>query len=105
MVKGRPWTPETLRELGGSQGVGVAFLDETFCARSANPRHRRHERGAREVLAALLPKPGSPIKGHVRSYPELLDLSGYGHRPREFKELMKILDGETRLLTPADLPT
>ena len=103
MVKGRPWTQDTLRELGGSQGVGVAFLEETFCARTANPRNRMHERAARAVLEALLPKPGSPIKGHVRSYPELLDLSGYSHRPREFKELMRILDGETRLLTPADL--
>ncbi len=103
MVKGRPWTPDTLRDMGGSQGVGVTFLEETFCARTANPRNRTHERAARAVLEALLPKPGSPIKGHVRSYPELLDLSGYGHRPREFKELMRILDGETRLLTPADL--
>lgn len=103
MVKTRPWTPETLRAIGGSQGVGVNFLDETFCARTANPRNRAHERAARGVLEALLPKPGSPIKGHVRSYPELLDLSGYGHKPREFKELMRILDGETRLLTPADL--
>lgn len=103
MVKARPWTPDTLRSIGGSQGVGVTFLEETFCARTANPRNRTHERAARSVLEALLPKPGSPIKGHVRSYPELLDLSGYGHKPREFKELMRILDGETRLLTPADL--
>ena len=103
MVKARMWTPDTLRSIGGSQGVGVTFLEETFCARTANPRNRAHERAARGVLEALLPKPGSPIKGHVRSYPELLDLSGYGHKPREFKELMRILDGETRLLTPADL--
>src|SRR5215831_18173339 len=25
MVKGRPWTPATLKEVGGTQGVGVAF--------------------------------------------------------------------------------
>ena len=30
MVKGKPWTPATLKEVGGAQGVGVTFLDETF---------------------------------------------------------------------------
>lgn len=105
MVKGRPWSPQTLHELGGAAGVGVTFLEETFCARTANPQNRLHERAARAVLAALLPEPGSPIKGHVRSYPALLDLSGYGYHPRAFKELMRILDGETRLLTPTDPAT
>jgi serine/threonine protein kinase/formylglycine-generating enzyme required for sulfatase activity len=103
MVKSRSWTPETLQSIGGSQGVGVTYLEETFCARTANPCNRAHEAAARSVLDSLLPRPGSPIKGHIRSYPELLDLSGYGDKPRDFKELMRILDAETRLLTPADL--
>ena len=54
------------------------------------------------MLEALLPGPASEIKGRIRSYPELLDISGYGNRPRAFKELMRILDSETRLLTPTD---
>jgi serine/threonine protein kinase/formylglycine-generating enzyme required for sulfatase activity len=102
MVKHRPWTPATLREVGGASGVGVAFLEETFGARSASPQYRLHERAARAVFEALLPDPGSDLRGHVRSYPELLDLSGYGNSPRVFKELMRILDSETRLVTPAD---
>src|SRR5262249_7998192 len=32
MVKGKPWTPATLREVGGTEGVGVTFLEETFAA-------------------------------------------------------------------------
>ncbi len=102
MAKSRPWTPATLREMGGASGVGVAFLEETFGARSASPQYRLHERAARAVFEALLPEPGSDLRGHVRSYPELLDLSGYGNSPRVFKELMRILDSETRLVTPAD---
>src|SRR5207248_3246615 len=27
MVKGRPWTPATLKEVGGTEGVGVSFLE------------------------------------------------------------------------------
>jgi len=30
MVKGMPWTPATLRDVGGTEGVGVTFLEETF---------------------------------------------------------------------------
>ena len=37
MVKGKPWTPATLREVGGTQGVGVTFLEETFSASTAPP--------------------------------------------------------------------
>jgi formylglycine-generating enzyme required for sulfatase activity len=102
MVKGRPWTPVTLREIGGTAGVGVTFLEETFCTRAAPPRYRAHQRAAQAVLESLLPDPGTEIRGKVRSYAELLDISGYGQQPATFKELMRILDGETRLLTPTD---
>ena len=37
MVKGKPWTPATLQEVGGTEGVGVTFLEETF----SSPRPTR----------------------------------------------------------------
>ena len=30
MMKGKPWTPATLKAVGGTEGVGVTFLEETF---------------------------------------------------------------------------
>ena len=46
MVKGKPWTPATLRAVGGMDGVGVTFLEETFSsagpARTAAIIRRRH---------------------------------------------------------------
>lgn len=102
MLKGKPWTPSALRDMGGAAGVGVTFLEETFNARTANPQYRVHQRASQSVLEAMLPETDSEIKGRIRSYPELLDLSGYGNNPRAFKELMRILDSETRLLTPTD---
>lgn len=105
MVKDRPWTPGTLRDIGGAAGVGVAFLEETFSSQAADPQCRLHERAARKVLAALMPGRGDDIKGRVRSNLDLLDLSGYGRKPRAFKELIRILDSETRLITPADPDT
>ena len=66
------------KTVGGTQGVGVNFLEETFSSRTANPKHRRHQQAAREVLKALLPEVGSDIKGHMKSHAELLEVSGYG---------------------------
>ena len=92
----------TLKEVGGTEGVGVTFLEETFSAATAPPEHRYHQKAARAVLKALLPESGTDIKGHMRSYAELLEASGYASRPKDFDDLIRILDGEIRLITPTD---
>jgi hypothetical protein len=74
MLKDKPWTQATLKELGGTAGVGVTFLEETFCVSTAPPEHRYHQKAARAVLKALLPEAGTDIKGSMRSYAELLGL-------------------------------
>jgi len=102
MMKGKPWTPSTLKEVGGTKGVGVTFLEETFSASTAPPEHRFHQKAAQAVLKALLPESGTDIKGQMRSRQELLDASGYANRPRDFDDLIRILDPELRLITPTD---
>ena len=81
MVKGKPWSPATLREVGGTEGVGVTFLEETFASPQANPKHRLHQKAAQAVLKALLPRRGTDIKGQMRSEAELREASGYAGRP------------------------
>ncbi len=103
MVKGRQWTPATLKAIGGMEGVGVTFLEESFSAASAPPQHRLHDTAARAVLQALLPAPGKDIKGNMRSHRELLEASGYAGKPRDFDDLLRILHRELRLVSPADL--
>jgi serine/threonine protein kinase/formylglycine-generating enzyme required for sulfatase activity len=107
MMKGKPWTPASLKEVGGTAGVGVSFLEETFSATTAPPEHRYHQKAARAVLKALLPESGTDIKGHMRSYQELLEASGYASRPKKtsaknFDDLIHILDSELRLITATD---
>ena len=102
MLKGKPWTPETFEQVGGAEGVGVTFLEETFSARTAPPSYRIHQKAAQAVLRALLPEAGSNIKGNMRSYNELLVVSGYGFRPNEFDELLRILNSELRLISPIE---
>ncbi|MGO9914470.1 MAG: protein kinase domain-containing protein [Isosphaeraceae bacterium] len=102
MVKGKPWAPATLRGVGGTQGVGLAFLEETFSAQSAPPEHRLHQKAAQAVLKALLPQTGTDIKGRMRSEAELLEASGYADRPRDFADVIHILDPELRLISPTE---
>ena len=102
MMKDRPWTPASLRGVGGALGVGATFLEETFSARVAPPECRYHQMAARAVLKALLPGSGTDIKGNMRSLTELRDASGYVARPRDFEDLIRILDQELRLIAPTD---
>ena len=102
MMKSKPWTPATLRQVGGTEGVGITFLEETFSSPQANPKHRLHQKAAQAVLKALLPETGGDFKGQMRSSQELLEASGYRDRPRDFDDLIRILDPELRLITPTD---
>lgn len=102
MMKDKPWTLAALKDIGGAAGIGVAFLEDAFASATAFPKHRMHQAAARKVLEALLPEPGTDIKGHLRSGDELLSASGYAGRSGDFDELIRVLDGELRLITPTD---
>ena len=102
MFKGKSWSPNTLREIGGTEGVGAAFLEENFSEHSAQPARRAHRVAAQAVLRALLPESGIDIKGHMRSRMQLQVAAGDEEKSREFEELIQILDRELRLITPVD---
>ena len=50
MMKGKPWTPASLKAVGGAEGVGVTFLEETSVRPTAPPEHRYHQKAARAGL-------------------------------------------------------
>ncbi len=102
MMKGKAWTPKTLKEVGGTEGVGVTFLEETFSSTTAPPERRYHQKAARSVLKLLLPETGTDIKGHMRSRDEILEASGHKTSAEDFDDLIRILDRELRLITPTD---
>jgi len=102
MVKRHPWQPATLRGSGGAAGLGAMFLEQTFAGPAAPPVHRVHAAAARNVLELLLPDGDAQIKGHRRSRAELLAASTFAQRPAQFDELLRVLDGELRLITPLD---
>ncbi|MBU6240151.1 MAG: ATP-binding protein, partial [Planctomycetes bacterium] len=102
MMKSREWTTAALREVGGIEGVGVTFLEEMFGSRHAPIQHRQHEEAVRGLLASLLPSIGTDIKGSMQSAASLQKAAGYENKPREFQDLMDILDKNLRLITPVD---
>jgi formylglycine-generating enzyme required for sulfatase activity len=102
MMRGTPWTPGNLRQVGGAEGLGVTFLEQTFGAATARAEYRAHQTTARAVLQALLPAPGTDIKGGVQSSAALLQAAGGSARAQDFAETIRVLDGELRLITPTD---
>src|SRR5262249_23945746 len=102
MMNGRPWTAASLKVAGGPEEGGVPCLHEPSSSATAPPGHRYHQKAARAVLKALLPESGTDIKGHMRSDAELRAASGYAGRPKDFDDLIRILDSEIRLITPTD---
>ena len=103
MVKGKPWTPATLRDVGGMDGVGVKFLEETLSSPRSSPRYRFHQSAVQAVLKSLLSETSTDLKGRMRSIDELRDVSGYATKPGDFNDLLRILDSDLRLITPVDL--
>ncbi len=101
-LRRRNWSSATLRELGGFEGSGVMFLEETFASSTAPPTHRVHQRAAQAVLRTLLPEPSSNLKGRFRAASVLRESAGYADRPDDFAELIAILDNELRLVSPVD---
>ena len=102
LLRAKPWTPATLRTLGGVDAIGATILDQAFSASSSHPENRAHRRAAREVLGRLLPERGAAIKGHMVTRERLLEASGYADRPEDFEELMGLLDHQLRIVTPSD---
>ena len=99
MMKGRQWVPESLKAVGGTDGVGITFLEETFNSPNAPAVYRTHAVAVQGLLGALLPDPGLEIKGVKKSERHLADASGYADRPDEFGELITILHRELKLIT------
>src|SRR5690606_8698484 len=102
MLRNKPWTPATIENFGGAQGVAVAFREETFSARTAPLEHRRHEAAARQCLKLMVSLDAADIKGPMVSVQQLREASGYQHDPDAFQTLLRILDKELRLITPCD---
>ena len=91
------WEPGTLKRLSGAQ-LGVKFLDVTLGTKQI---YKTHKDAAERVLWALLPEePGIGIKGAMRPLRDLLAASRCESRPREFEDLIEILNHKLRLISP-----
>lgn len=98
-VKSREWNLAAIKEIGGIEGVGLSFLNESFNSKYAKPENRRHAEAAQAFLSQLLPPRGFEIKGVFKPASELQVACGYEDKPDEFAELITILDRKLRLIT------
>ena len=98
MVRHRPWTPATLRALGGIDGIGVKFLDDCF----ASTPYKRHRNAAQALLKELLPPPRRSSADHRAPAASSARAARYTELPADFAELVRMLDGELKLITAVD---
>ncbi len=103
MVKHRDWVLATLRQLGGTVGIGAQFLNESFSAMYAPAHQKVHAESARRILQALLPTLGTEIKTGRKTRDELRELAKYGSNSLQFEQLMGILESELKLISAADV--
>ena len=102
MFKGKEWTPTELSKIGGAEGVGFTFFEDTFSTKTSLPECKMHAAAAKKVLGALLPESGADIRGKMQPIEDLIIASGYSERPNAFKDLIRILDRQLRLITLTD---
>ena len=98
VVRNRPWTRATISDLDGIDGIGVKFLDDCF----ASAPYKRHRNAAQALLKELLPPTASVIRGSPRTGSELRAAAHYTDQPADFAELIRMLDGELKLITAVD---
>ena len=85
MLRHRAWSAATLRELGGFEGIGVTFLEETFSARTAPPPIAFTSVPPRPCSrrSCPMPPPSSRVDGgQVQRAPGSLRLRRSSHRFR-----------------------
>ncbi len=89
---------------GGRRGRRRRLLPGTdlYALRRLRPNIVVTKKRPAPYCNALLPNAKTDLKGHQRSQAELLEASGYAGRPNEFRELIRVLDAELRLITPTD---
>lgn len=101
MLSNAAWTPATLRQVGGREGLEVAFLREQLTGAGAHPEFRRRPDLVRRILEALLPIESVSIRQHTVTAEEIIARGGMEENPEIVKDLLRLLDREVRLITPA----
>lgn len=101
MLRDSPWTPATLRQVGGMEGLEVAFLRERLTGAGAHPEFRRRPDLVRRILDSLLPIESVSIRQHTVTADEIIARGGMEENPETVRELLRLLDREVRLITPA----
>lgn len=104
MTKGKPWAPATLKQMGGIEGLGIAFLEERLTGPSANPFLRANQIAVRRLLAELLPPDDTTIKPPAIRESELLERMSDCAPEDTVRRLLQSLDTDVRLTTPTSNP-
>ena len=102
LMRESEWTLESLWRLGGLEGLGVGYLEEIFCGRSARDSHRYHLKTSMAILASLLPEASMEVGGKSILIGTQKNLPPCLTRLGDFPEALEILEQEILLISPVE---
>lgn len=102
IAKDRDWTASELRRLGGSQGVGIRFLDDLFGFPNEEIGNEKVEI-VKVILRELLPVSRTNIKGAAKSRSDLFDALNGRYSRLAFDQTVDHLENDLSLISPAEL--
>lgn len=100
MFRDRPWTIAELDAIGGVSGTGEKFLESMFGPSGRDKRLRELRPLVEQILAALLPPPGTDIRGGSKTLLELQQR--INTRAEQLEPTLKILDERLKLITSVE---
>ena len=106
MARLRQWTPRSLRSSGGVTGACSLYFQELFggpsIRSSRSPEYRRIASAVLPILSSLLPDDDNPVLDTVRSETELLEDVRQAKCEHIFKDCLRALCEELRIITIVD---
>ncbi len=102
LMKDKEWTIASLKSIGGTDGVGVAFLNETFSSSTSTKPMRRLEEPAMKLLEKLLPELGKDIRAFPCDREALMQATA-AQSSAELDALLRVLDQELKIIAKTEV--
>lgn len=98
LMRGYEWTPQSLTEIGGAEGVAVRFLHDALESKNAPMSRRTYLEPCHELLRAILPDADLELKASSQTKSDWIAAAGLSESA-ETSEAIEVLVNDLRVIT------